>query len=55
MTAPPDAAKVEQLSWSKEFYRSETIELQGFPWYKNYRILSAILVVVTIGLVITFW
>ncbi len=55
MTAPPDPVKVEQLSWSKEFYRSETIELQGFPWYKNYRILSAILVVATLGLVITFW
>ena len=53
-TSPPDQEKVNQLTWSKAFYRSETAELQSLPWYKNYRILSVVLIILTIVLVATF-
>ncbi len=55
MTEPPDAAQVEELTWSKAFFREETKELTGIIWYKNYRILSVILMTMTIVLVVIFW
>ena len=55
MTEPPDSAKVEELTWSKAFFREETKELKGIIWYKNYRILSVILMLMTLVLVVIFW
>lgn len=46
-TAPPPANKTEGLIWTKQIYREETEELAGLPWYKNFRYLSIILLIIT--------
>ena len=47
MTSPPPANKVRDYTWRKEMISAETKELQGLPWYKNYRILSVLLLIMT--------
>ncbi|MEM1095278.1 MAG: sodium:solute symporter [Bacteroidota bacterium] len=54
-TPPPDAAKVETLTWSRRLFRQETEELRGVPWYQNYRVLSVILLACTAVIVAAFW
>lgn len=51
----PDASKVDDYVWTMDFYRAETEELKGTPWYWNYRILSVGLLILTAVLVISFW
>ncbi len=41
--------------WTKELINEETEELRGLPWYKNYRILSVLLLILTALLVGYFW
>jgi len=55
MTGLPAKEKVENFTWSREFYDNETKELAGLPRYKNFRIQSVILLVVTAVLVVSFW
>ncbi len=47
-TAPPPAEQVRDYTWSRQMLKDETVELKGLPWYQNYRILSVILIIVTI-------
>lgn len=47
-TAPPPIEKTAEYSWNKELFKQETEELKGTPWYQNYRILAAILLLLTI-------
>ena len=54
ITQPPDQKKVSELTWSIAFYKSETDELRSLPWYKNYRILSVFLTIITIIVVLAF-
>ena len=54
ITQPPDQKKVNELTWSIAFYKSETDELRSLPWYKNYRILSVFLTIITIIIVLAF-
>jgi len=54
-TAPPDIEKVEHLTWNIGIFKEETIELKDLPWYKNYRILSIFLLVITAIVVGWFW
>ncbi len=54
-TAPPDEKKVAELTWTTKFYQAETEELKELPWFKNYRVLSLILLVITAILVVMFW
>lgn len=42
-TAAPGAEICSKYVWSPSFYRQETAELTGVPWFKNYRILSVFL------------
>ena len=44
----------KSLVWTKEFYRAETEEMRGMPWWQNYRVLSVLLLVVTGALVWAF-
>jgi len=44
-----------KLVWTHSFYNSETRELSNLVFYKNYRVLSVLLAVVTIILVVAFW
>lgn len=51
--APTDE-KLQGMIWSKKIYTEETKELVGLPWYKNYRVLSVILLIITAIIVIWF-
>ncbi len=55
LTAPPPAEKVAAMTWNKQIYREETKELRELPWYKNYRILAVILLIVTAIIVGWYW
>ena len=55
LTAPPAAEKVEAMTWRKKMFTDETVELASLPWYKNYRILSLILLIPTALVVYWFW
>jgi SSS family solute:Na+ symporter len=47
-TAPPSADAVARFVWRPSFFREETHELSGRPWFVNYRILSLILLLITL-------
>lgn len=51
--APTDK-KLAGMIWSKRIYQDETKELVGLPWYKNYRTLSVILLILTAIIVLWF-
>ncbi|MBD3289300.1 sodium/solute symporter [candidate division KSB1 bacterium] len=55
LTPPPPEEKTTGLIWNRKFYRSESRLLEGVPWYRNYRILSIILILFTAALVIMWW
>ena len=55
LTPPPAVEKTAQMTWTKNIYREETRELAGLPWYRNYRILAVILLLITAAIVIWFW
>lgn len=44
-TKPADIEKVESNTWTMDFWRSESAEYKGVPWYKNYRVLAVLLVI----------
>jgi SSS family solute:Na+ symporter len=54
-TAPPSLEKTEQYTWNKKIFTAETEELKALPWYKNYRILAILLLIVTAVIVGWFW
>jgi len=54
MSGAPAAEKIEGMIWTKKIYQEETKDLEGIPWYKNYRILAVILLIVTAFIVIWF-
>lgn len=45
LTHLPDAEKVTQNTWTVQYWRDETIALKGVAWYKNFRVLSVLLVI----------
>ena len=45
--APPSAEAVADYTWNNKIYTDETASLQGLPWYKNYRVLSVFLLIIT--------
>jgi SSS family solute:Na+ symporter len=47
-TAPPSADAVARFVWRPSFFREETRELSGRPWFVNYRVLSLILLLITL-------
>ena len=44
-TALPPTDKVEANTWKIQIWKDETKELKGIVWYKNFRVLCAILAV----------
>jgi SSS family solute:Na+ symporter len=54
-TGMPDPEKVAEYTYRKELFTSETEELKAMPWYKNYRYLAIILLVITAIVVGSFW
>ena len=47
MTAAPNEAKVAPFVWKQGVFAEESAELATLSWYQNYRILSALLLLVT--------
>ncbi|MCG8579722.1 MAG: sodium:solute symporter [Bacteroidales bacterium] len=50
----PDVEKVAQNTWTVQLWKEETTELKGVAWYKNFRFLSAILVVACFAMYLMF-
>lgn len=53
-TPAPPAEKVDAITWNRQFWHRETEELEGSPWYKNYRYMALGLGVVTVCSVLPF-
>lgn len=47
-TKPPASEVVGRYVWTPAFYRQETAALAGVPWFRNYRVLSVLLLAVTV-------
>lgn len=45
LTEVPHSSKTEEYTWSKKIWNAETEELKGIVWYKNFRVLSLLLVI----------
>jgi SSS family solute:Na+ symporter len=54
-TEGPSEAVIANYTWRKSVWTEETEELKALPWYQNYRILSLILLTLTIALVAWWW
>lgn len=54
LTAPPPPEKTEGLIWTRQSFREESAMLASVPWWRNYRILSAGLLLLTALIVIAF-
>lgn len=50
-TAPPDPEKISKYVYTRSVFDEDTASLKGLVWYKNYRILGMILLIVTAILV----
>jgi SSS family solute:Na+ symporter len=50
-TPAPAAETVRRFVWRKDFFAGETQELAAMPWYKNYRVLSVLLLSATAAFV----
>lgn len=51
----PDGQEIEPFVWRKENWYTETADLRHRPWYRNYRIHSIVLMLITIAIVVSFW
>jgi SSS family solute:Na+ symporter len=51
----PDEEKTRDTTWTPAFFRQETEELRRMPWYRNYRVLSALVLLATAVIVGMFW
>ena len=47
LSSPPSQEKIENMTWTKAIFDSETQELNALVWYKNYRNLAALLLLIT--------
>ena len=47
LSAPPSQEKIEKMTWTKAIFDSETRELNTLVWYKNYRNLAILLLLLT--------
>ncbi|WP_299219575.1 sodium:solute symporter [uncultured Aquimarina sp.] len=54
-TKPQSEQQIKEYTYKREMFREESKDLTGLPWYKNYRILSLILLIVTAVVVGFFW
>jgi SSS family solute:Na+ symporter len=54
LTVPPAEEKIKEITWSAEVYSKETQELIQLPFYKNYRVQAALLMVLLIVILIVF-
>ncbi len=55
LSSPPPTEKTAGLIWTPQLLRDETEALRALPWYKNYRILSIFLLIISAIVVGFFW
>ncbi len=56
LTAPaPEREEIADLLWSRATWAAESAELAAKPWWRNYRILSLLLIAATAWVVAAFW
>jgi len=55
LTEKPDYEKIKPYVWTKAEFREETLKLKNVPFYKNYRKLSYILLVLCAIVLVLFW
>ncbi len=55
VTIPQSEQQIIEYTYKKEMFAQESKELVGLPWYKNYRILSIVLLILTTVVVGFFW
>ncbi|WP_422081744.1 sodium:solute symporter [Ulvibacterium sp.] len=55
LTGLPDDEQVREYTYKKKMFTEETEELRALPWYKNYRYLAIVLLVITTIVVGYFW
>ncbi len=53
-TPAPSAAVVERFVWKPAFFREETRDLVGVPWFANYRVLSLLLLMAAATFIIVW-
>ena len=46
-TVPPSQEKIENMTWTKAIFNQENQELTALVWYKNYRNLAVLLLLLT--------
>lgn len=54
-TSPPDEEKISEYIWTRKHYEDDSKELAGVPWYKNFRVHSVLLLLLTAIIVIWLW
>lgn len=54
LTPAPCQPGLDRFVWTTRLYREETAELASQPWYRNYRVLSLLLLAVTV-LFLVIW
>jgi SSS family solute:Na+ symporter len=54
LSEPEKEEKISKYTWTVKLFHEETEELKGIPWYKNFRVISIILIILTI-LFIIYW
>jgi len=55
VTKPQSEQQIKEYTYKKEMFTKESEELKQLSWYKNYRVLSIILLIVTAIVVGFFW
>ncbi len=55
LTAPPEASKVDDLTWTKELYQAESRELQKRSIFTNYRYQSIALLALLAVILAIYW
>lgn len=51
----PSSRKLLSLTWSRDYWQSESRQLKMTPWYRNYRVQSAGLLVLSLIIVGVWW
>jgi len=55
LTAIPDQEQVNANTWTRKIWIEETKELEGLVWYKNFRVLSVLLIIACFLMYLLFY
>ena len=55
VTEKPSHEQVSSLTWTYDFWQFESRQLKKVPWYRDYRIQSAVLLAVALSIVFLWW